>query len=94
MTGTSGVTHIAGIRVQTGQFVRQRCAWCGAVLEDYDLERLGVIPGPDGQAGEVPLWEVGGLVLVDGALSMALPTMVGNVLPDNACTRLDPAVTA
>lgn len=36
------VTHLAGVDVQIGSHLRQRCSWCGAVLTDVDLSRMGV----------------------------------------------------
>ena len=32
--------HIAGPDVQVGAQLRQRCAWCGALLIDYALGQL------------------------------------------------------
>jgi hypothetical protein len=29
--------HIAGLALRVGPLVRQRCAWCGIVLLDFDL---------------------------------------------------------
>lgn len=42
---TGAVTHIAGLDVQVGRYLRQRCAWCGAMLSDYDLARVAVPEG-------------------------------------------------
>lgn len=39
------VIHIAGIDVRVGNQHRQRCAWCGAVIDDHDLSRLAVPAG-------------------------------------------------
>ncbi|MEZ0077383.1 hypothetical protein [Planotetraspora sp. GP83] len=36
------VVHIAGPDIQVGAQLRQRCAWCGAVLLDYDLSCVAV----------------------------------------------------
>lgn len=85
------VTHIAGLDVQIGQLLRQRCGWCGATLIDEDLSRVAV---PVGQNPRPPIWEVGGLVTVDGSASYTVPHVAGDQLPAGSCTGLDPEVTA
>jgi hypothetical protein len=88
------LTHIAGMKVQIGPLLRQRCAWCGAVLCDYDLRNIAV---PEGQEGAPAMWEPGELVRVDGtglmSASFAVPHTDGDELPDDACGKLDPEVT-
>lgn len=37
--------HIAGLQAQVGPLLRQRCAWCGEMLLDYDLRNMAVEPG-------------------------------------------------
>lgn len=84
------ITHIAGLDVQVGPYLRQRCAWCGAVLSDYDLTRVAV---PEGQNPRPAMWEVSVLVAVDGIASWVVEHEDGADLPENACALLDPAVT-
>lgn len=55
--------HIAGLRVHVDGRLRQRCAWCGAILIDYDLAAMQV---PDEAAGELATWWPGAQILVDG----------------------------
>ncbi len=86
----AGVTHIAGIDVQVGSQLRQRCAWCGAVLLDYALDRIAV---PVGQDPRPSTWLVGELVEVDGSWSAIVPHEDGEQLPENACGKLDPEAT-
>lgn len=86
----SAIVHIAGNDVQVGPYLRQRCAWCGAVLVDYDLTLVAV---PEGQDPRPATWPVGGLVEVDGHVSSTVPHEDGKQLPENACAQLDPAVT-
>lgn len=86
----SGVIHIAGPDVRVGELLRQRCAWCGALLIDYDLERIAV---PVGQEATPATWPPGDLVAVDGHVSVVVPHEDGDDLPWDACARLDPAVT-
>lgn len=86
----TALTHIAGIDVQVGARLRQRCAWCGAVLIDYDLANIAA---PVGQEGRPATWTIGGLVEVDGGLSVAVDHEPEHPLPDNACAKLDADVT-
>lgn len=88
---SAGVIHIAGVHVQVGPLLRQRCAWCGALLLDYDLERIAV---PEGQDPTPATWPHGDLILVDGGVSANIPHQDGQPLPDGACAKLDPAVTS
>lgn len=87
----SGVVHISGVHVQIGTRLRQRCAWCGGVLLEYDLANIAV---PVGSDPTPPTWEPGRLVLVDDGMSASIAHVDGEDLPDNACALLDPAVTA
>jgi hypothetical protein len=87
---STGVIHVAGVHVQVGHRLRQRCAWCGAMLIDYDLARVAV---PIGQDAAVATWPVGQLVLVDGGMSALIEHEDGAPLPDGACGKLDPEVT-
>lgn len=89
---TVGVVHIAAQPVQVGCRVRQRCAWCGALLEDHNVHAVA-FETDDPNHARVPAWETGSLVLVDGNLSAHVPHVDGDDLPDNACGMLDPAVT-
>jgi len=87
----TAVIHIAGAQVQVGPQLRQRCSWCGATLCDYDLTRIAV---PEGQDPVPAMWETGRLVAVDGGASWVVDHEGGAELPDAACGKLDPAVTA
>jgi hypothetical protein len=87
----SGVVHIAGVDAHINHRLRQRCAWCGACLIDYDLTNIAV---PVGQEDTTPgSWPVGSLVLVDGGMSVVMPHVDGDPLPMEACGRIDPEVT-
>lgn len=87
---SGGIIHIAGPAVRVGMLLRQRCGWCGAMMADYDLERIAV---PEGQEDAPGTWGAGELVLVDGNMSAVYPHVDGTELPANACALLDPAVT-
>lgn len=86
----SGIVHIAGPDIHVDDLLRQRCAWCGAVLIDYDLARVAV---PEGDDRGIGTWPVGALVEVDGDASWIAGNSEDHALPENACTRIDPAVT-
>jgi len=86
----SAVVHIAGVDVHINQRLRQRCAWCGAVLLDYDLATIAV---PVGQDPHPATWPVGELISVDGGLSFTVEHVDGGPLPEGSCGRLDPEVT-
>lgn len=88
---TGSITHIAGLDVQVGRYLRQRCAWCGAVLSDYDLANVAVLEGHNPRPA---MWGVGELVALDGNASWVVDHEDGAELPANACVQLDPAVTA
>jgi hypothetical protein len=91
VTAQPSITHIAANDITIGgQRLRQRCAWCGAILIDYDLTRVAVAV-VEGEA----TWPVGGLVRVTGTfpkVSSLLPNT--DELPDDACGRIDDEVTA
>lgn len=83
--------HIAGLNVKIEpNLLRQRCAWCGATLLDYDLARIAV---PVGQDEEPGMWPIGALVARDGAVSWIVEHKDGDRLPAGSCALLDPAVT-
>lgn len=91
------ITHIAANDITIGgQRLRQRCAWCGAVLIDMDLTRVAVQAEPGEEPKPPATWPVGGLVRVTGTapkVTEALPEHIDR-LPDDACGRIDDEVTA
>ncbi len=82
--------HIAGPDIQVGARLRQRCAWCGATLIDYDLDRIAV---PEGQDPRPATWPPGDLVAVDGPVSYAVDHEDGHQLPPDTCAAIDVEVT-
>lgn len=85
-----GIVHIAGPDITVGHQLRQRCAWCGAVLHDYDCTRIAVLEGDDPRPGT---WPVGALVEVDGNAVWIRDHVDGDPLPANACGQIDHTVT-
>jgi hypothetical protein len=90
------LVHVAGPVVTVNERQRQRCAWCGTLLLDYDLKNIAVQIPDDGSPPPPPAtWPVGAQVAVDGVASWeVLQTKDPLLLPDNSCVELDPAVTA
>ena len=87
MTSTSSdgaIVHFAGIEIQIDAKLRQRCAWCGAMLIDYDLDNIAV---PEGQDPTPATWPVGALVFRDGSLAYTVKLLPDEPLPANACSR-------
>ena len=76
------IIHIAGLDIQVGSKLVQRCAWCGALLVNYDLERIAV---PVGQDPRPATWEIGRLVAIDGAVSCTVAHTDGDSLPEGTC---------
>lgn len=91
---SDSVVHIAGPVIEIGPQYRQRCSWCGAVLEDYDLSRVAVA-GPVEPDWRPATWEVGGLVEVYGGGEVVgrVDHEDGDRLPANACAQLPHDVT-
>lgn len=90
------IVHIAGVDIQVGPHLRQRCSWCGAVLIDYEnLDQIAVaITEEDPNPSTRPAtWPTGKLVGVAGNAQWAVPHEDGDPIPATACARLDPAVT-
>lgn len=86
------VVHIAGLVINLGGHLRQRCAWCGALIDDVELAltAVAVVPGRPADT-RYPTWPEGGLVAVDGG---ARWTVESTPLPPGLCAHLDPEVTA
>lgn len=83
--------HIAGPDIQVGSQLRQRCAWCGAVLLDYALDRIAVPVGQDPRPGT---WPAGELIACDGNAHYVVPHEDDAELPEGCCGKLDHEVTA
>lgn len=84
MSGASTeVVHIAGNDITlSGRYLRQRCAWCDAVLIDLDLTRVAYVIVPGEPDPKPATWPIGVLVAVDGGVSW---TVDEERLPDTFC---------
>ncbi len=80
--------------------VRQRCAWCGALIDELDLDRLAIPEGDPPLINEdgTPRNRWAGLVAVDvqeGVITAkwAVDDPADGKIPGDSCMALDPAVT-
>lgn len=97
--GPAEVIHVAGPTITVGSIRRQRCQWCGALIQEYDLARLSrpLEPGEDPESPEP--WEPGrwtGLVAISGTfpvMSRAVPEPEDGKVPEGSCMALDEEVT-
>lgn len=96
------IVHLAGPACGYGSVWRQRCMWCGALVEEHDLTSVGMLEAdrPEERRGK-PLtvddlcwWD--GLVSVDDhtsvRVSSAFEPEVGEggspIAPERSCMRL------
>lgn len=85
------IIHFSGQTMRIGPLRRQRCLWCGGLIQEYDLRRISRVlePGEDPDAE----WEPGaysGLVAVDGQSSWAVDDPEDGKVPARACSELLP----
>ena len=85
-------SHIVGLDVEIGPYLRQRCGWCGTILLDYDLRNV-MVQQIDGEDESVGTWPVGEVIRVDGNMSSIVEHTRGDQLPEDNCAALDPSVT-
>ncbi len=88
----SALTHIVGPPVEIDGHLRQRCAWCGAVLDDVEL--AGVVSIETGEEPRpYPTWPEGAQLRVDGGLRAVVQESeieqdtAADLAPDS-CARL------
>jgi hypothetical protein len=77
--------HIVGLDIRIGARVRQRCAWCGIVIEDVDLANM---MSPAGSPPWRP-WNPGELLEVTGNMRSVVRHEDGSPLPDGMCVDVD-----
>jgi hypothetical protein len=105
----TALVHLAAPPIRAGDVIRQRCGWCGALIEELDLTRTAVQIQPgetedDARRSLVaddgtpaPGWA--GLVAVDvceGVVTAkwAVPDPEDGQIPADSCMNLDPGATA
>lgn len=105
---TEALVHLAAPPLRAGDIIRQRCAWCGALIEERDLSRTAVQvqPGESDEDAWRSLvnddgspargWE--GLVAVDvsvgSSVRWAVPDPDDGKIPADSCMALDAWATA
>lgn len=63
------IVHLAGPPVTFGTFRRQRCLWCGALIDEIDLNNISrqILPGEDpNEPWEPSSWPVGEQIAMAG----------------------------
>lgn len=92
------IVHIAGVPIRAGNVIRQRCAWCGALIDEIDLERVawqddGENENPfiDAKGDPKTRWQ--GLVAVEGGDALigrwAVPDPDDEKIPEDSCMAFD-----
>ena len=89
-------SHIVGppmsLEVNGDTLLRQRCLWCGALLEDVNLSLTASTDG-----GDYPTWPDGAFLRIDGNMRLVVePEPHGPhdcEIPEDSCLHLDPEVT-
>jgi hypothetical protein len=84
------IIHFAGPTLRIGSVVRQRCLWCGALIEELDLDRIAVADDPAADGGGLFTARWRGLVGVDGAARFAVDDPPDGKVPDRACSEVLP----
>jgi hypothetical protein len=88
----SSVSHVAGPPLTIDdRYQRQRCLWCGDVLEEYDLAYIAV---PDEQPGPPATWPPGAWVRVEGNAAYVIEVGIDDPMPPDACGRRDAIVVS
>lgn len=94
------VAHIAGLQMQFGALVRQRCGWCGTLMVDDDLTKMSVPTGQELGPSFFPAGEWVETHSPDGrggvwvVLDPPEPEPDGTFkAPENSCMKMHPEVT-
>lgn len=93
----SEIVHFAGPVMTFGSVSRQRCAWCGALIQEYDLRRVAVEESsrpPERRGKPLDVDELGWwekcLVAVDGPAKWRVDEPEDGKAPDRSCMQLLP----
>lgn len=89
--------HVAAPPLTFGTVRRQRCAWCGALIDEYDLASIAAPVERDAEGNIIPFEGPGawvGLVAVDGGHRWAVDDPADGRAPESSCMErlpVDPA---
>lgn len=80
------VTHISGLEITVeGRYMRQRCAWCGEILLDRDLQTTMVAPDEDGNVPPISSWKVDSLIRIKPGNPTISSMLDDERLPSDFC---------
>lgn len=96
---TDEIVHFAGQTMTFGRITRQRCQWCGALIEEWDLDRIAMPEacrpaerrGKPIEPADMGYWN--GLVAVSGTNPVtrwAVDDPEDGKAPDRSCMMLLP----
>lgn len=86
------IIHFAGQTLRIGDVIRQRCLWCGGLIEERDLANTAVSVGPDETPEEAidglysSHWS--GLVAVANGVRWSVPDPDDGRIPDRSCANI------
>jgi hypothetical protein len=97
---TDEIIHFAGQTMTFGRVTRQRCLWCGALIQEYDLDSIAMPEArrePERRGKPIEAEELGwwtGLVAVSGTnpvMRSAVDDPADGNAPERSCMMLLPA---
>ena len=93
----SEIIHFAGQTMTFGSVQRQRCLWCGALIDERDLARVAVQVDPSAseevqreEAVRTAELKWSGLVAIDGNARWAVDDPEDGNAPERSCMQLLP----
>lgn len=96
-------THIVGPALTMhsktrGLVRRQRCLWCGVLIDEMELERIAVQIPEDGSEPKPPgEWPPGAVIRIESEnpkITSIVEVGEDEMLPNDACANIDYEVTA
>jgi hypothetical protein len=96
-TTEGAIVHLVGEQITFNERSRQRCLWCGALVDEKDWTRTSIAISPGQTVAEAresmcaTKWAE--FVGVDGNMRYAVEHE-GDKVPEGSCMLLDPEVTA
>lgn len=93
------LVHLAGQSIRAANVIRTRCAWCGALIEEADLDRMAYTgdENPFVKDDGTPHDRWQGLVAIaDGnpRVMWAVDDPADGKIPEDSCMALDPVATS
>jgi hypothetical protein len=96
----SEIIHVAGPPILVGTVERQRCTWCGALIDERDHARIAVQVDPSAspdvqqeEANRAAALKWRGLVAIDGNVRWAVDEPEDGKVPPTSCMAIPDAVT-